>query len=163
VTQWVRHTDDADATRAVGSEVAALLRAGDVVVLAGEVGAGKTTFTQGLGAGLNVRGPVTSPTFVLARRHPTLTNGPDLVHVDAYRIDGTLVLEDLDLDADLDTAVVVIEWGQGLIDDLAIERVAVHVQRPQGDVADEHRVITVDFVGRAWAERLASNSDGVTA
>ena len=83
------------------------------MVLSGELGAGKTTFTQGLGAGLGVRGDVTSPTFVIARVHPSLSGGPALVHVDAYRLGGIDELDDLDLDASLDEAVTVVEWGEG--------------------------------------------------
>ena len=90
-----------------------VLRPGDVVVLSGELGAGKTTLTQGLGAGLGVRGDVTSPTFVIARVHPSLADGPALVHVDAYRIGGVAELDDLDLDTSLDEAVTVVEWGEG--------------------------------------------------
>ena len=89
------------------------------MVLTGELGAGKTTFTQGLGEGLGVRGGVTSPTFVIARVHPSLVDGPDLVHVDAYRLGGIDELDDLDLDTSLDTAVTVVEWGAGLAEGLA--------------------------------------------
>jgi tRNA threonylcarbamoyladenosine biosynthesis protein TsaE len=153
MTAWQRHTTDALQTRAVGAELAALLRAGDVVVLSGEVGAGKTTFTQGLGEGLGVRGPITSPTFVLARKHPSLVGGPDLVHVDAYRIGGTLDLEDLDLDADLPLAVTVVEWGHGLADDLAADRVEVRVLRPVGDEVGDAREISISFIGDSWNGR----------
>ena len=90
-----------------------MLRRGDLVLLTGGLGAGKTTLAQGIGAGLRVRGPVTSPTFVIARVHPSLGDGPDLVHVDAYRLGTALELDDLDLDADLDHSVVVVEWGHG--------------------------------------------------
>ena len=90
-----------------------------MLVLSGELGAGKTTFTQGLGAGLKVRGDITSPTFVISRVHPSLAGGPALVHVDAYRLGGIAELDDLDLDASLDDAVTVVEWGQGLAEALA--------------------------------------------
>ena len=83
-------------------------------MLTGELGAGKTTFTQGLGEGLGVRGAVTSPTFVIARVHPSEVGGPALVHVDAYRLGGIDELDDLDLDASLDEAVTVVEWGTGI-------------------------------------------------
>ena len=148
-------TADAEQTRNVGAQLATLLQAGDVVVLAGEVGAGKTTLTQGLGAGLGVRGPITSPTFVVARRHPSLVGGPELVHVDAYRIDGTLDLDDLDLDADVATAVTVIEWGHGLAEVLADDVVEVSVRRPLGAAEGEAREIEAQFVGAGWADRLA--------
>src|SRR4051794_3460047 len=89
----------AAAMRDLGVRLAASLRAGDLLVLSGDLGAGKTTLTQGIGAGLRVRGPVTSPTFVIARVHPSLCGGPPLVHVDAYRLGGFAELDDLDLDA----------------------------------------------------------------
>ncbi|MDO9397672.1 MAG: tRNA (adenosine(37)-N6)-threonylcarbamoyltransferase complex ATPase subunit type 1 TsaE, partial [Herbiconiux sp.] len=92
---------------ALGVEIAGLLEAGDVVLLSGDLGAGKTTFTRGLGEGLGVRGPVTSPTFVLARTHPSLVGGPALVHVDAYRLGSALELDDLDID--FAHSVVVVE------------------------------------------------------
>jgi tRNA threonylcarbamoyladenosine biosynthesis protein TsaE len=129
--------------REIGRALAAQLRAGDLVVLSGELGAGKTTFTQGLGAGLGVRGEVTSPTFVIARVHPTLGDGPALVHVDAYRLGGLDELDDLDLDASLDDAVTVVEWGEGLAEGLAESRLEVVIVRTTGtddpapDAADD--------------------------
>ena len=105
--------------RALGARLAGLLRPGDLVVLAGPLGAGKTTLVQGIGDGLGVRGPVTSPTFVIARVHPSLCGGPDLVHADAYRLGSRLEVDDLDLDADLDHSVTVVEWGEGLVENLA--------------------------------------------
>src|SRR5216110_2934670 len=81
--------------RDLGRRLAALLRAGDLVILAGPLGAGKTTLVQGIGAGLGVRGPVTSPTFVIARVHPPLTGGPALVHADAYRLVSPAEVDDL--------------------------------------------------------------------
>ena len=113
---------DREATQTWGRRLGALLRAGDVVVLTGGLGAGKTTLTQAIAEGLGVRGPVTSPTFVIARVHPSLVGGPELVHVDAYRLDGSLELDDLDLDSELDEAVTVIEWGAGLAEELSQER-----------------------------------------
>jgi tRNA threonylcarbamoyladenosine biosynthesis protein TsaE len=124
---------DAEAMRDLGHRVGGALRAGDLVVLTGELGAGKTTFTQGLGEGLRVRGGVTSPTFVIARVHPSLVGGPDLVHVDAYRIGGIEELDDLDLDTSLDTAVTVVEWGAGLAEGLAEQRLDVVITRALGD------------------------------
>ena len=96
-----------------------MLRAGDLVVLSGPLGAGKTTLAQGIGAGLGVRGPVTSPTFVIARVHPNLGTGPDLVHADAYRLGSRAEVDDLDLDAELVSSVTVVEWGEGLVEELA--------------------------------------------
>jgi tRNA threonylcarbamoyladenosine biosynthesis protein TsaE len=124
---------DAETMRALGERVGRSLAAGDLVVLTGELGAGKTTFTQGLGTGLQVRGGVTSPTFVIARVHPSLVGGPDLVHVDAYRLGGLDELDDLDLDASLDDAVTVVEWGAGLAESLADSRLEVVIERAVGD------------------------------
>ncbi|WP_396653910.1 tRNA (adenosine(37)-N6)-threonylcarbamoyltransferase complex ATPase subunit type 1 TsaE [Microbacterium sp. ARD31] len=123
--------------RALGERVGASLVAGDLVVLTGELGAGKTTFTQGLGEGLQVRGGVTSPTFVIARVHPSLVGGPDLVHVDAYRLGGLDELDDLDLDTSLDTAVTVVEWGAGLAEGLADARLEVVIERTVGHAPDD--------------------------
>lgn len=111
--------ESAEATQDWGSRLGALLRAGDLLVLTGGLGAGKTTLTQGIAAGLGVRGPITSPTFVISRIHPSLVGGPALVHVDAYRLGGSAELDDLDLDAEIAASVTVIEWGSGLAEDLA--------------------------------------------
>ena len=137
-------------THELGVELAGLLRAGDVVVLDGPLGAGKTALTTGFAAGLGVRGRVTSPTFVIARRHaPVDPDGPGLVHVDAYRLlggqdpdgqqpgAGDLAdqLESLDLDAALDGDVVVVEWGAGFVDSLVEDPLVVTLQRrPDTDV-----------------------------
>ena len=125
--------------RDLGTRVGAALRAGDLVVLTGELGAGKTTFTQGLGEGLGVRGGVTSPTFVIARVHPSLVDGPDLVHVDAYRLGGIDELDDLDLDTSLDDAVTVVEWGAGLAEGLAEQRLEVTITRALADEDGDRR------------------------
>lgn len=113
--------------RALGRRLAGLLRAGDLVVLAGPLGAGKTTLVQGIGEGMGVRGPVTSPTFVIARVHPSLTGGPALVHADAYRLASPAEVDDLDLDASMETAVTVVEWGGGLVEGLAGDRLEVTI------------------------------------
>ena len=128
---------DGEAMRDLGERVGRSLGAGDLVVLTPELGAGKTTFTQGLGIGLEVRGGVTSPTFVIARVHPSLVDGPELVHVDAYRLGGLAELDDLDLDTSLDTAVTVVEWGAGLAETLAESRLDVVIERSVGDSVDE--------------------------
>src|SRR3954462_15504555 len=120
---------------ALGRRLAGLLRAGDLVVLTGDLGAGKTTLTQGLGDGLGVRGPVTSPTFVIARVHPSLAQGPALVHVDAYRLGDAAELDDLDLDTDLDTAVTVVEWGSGLAEALSNDRLELRLGRAASEDA----------------------------
>ncbi len=124
---------DADEMRALGERLGRALYAGDVVVLTGELGAGKTTLTQGLGIGLGVRGAVTSPTFVISRVHPSLVGGPDLVHVDAYRLGGIDELDDLDLDTSLDDAVTVVEWGAGVAEGLAESRLEITITRALAD------------------------------
>ena len=128
---------DADTMRRLGERVGRSMVAGDLVVLTGELGAGKTTFTQGVGAGLEVRGGVTSPTFVIARIHPSLVGGPDLVHVDAYRLGGLDELDDLDLDASLDSAVTVVEWGSGIAEGLAESHLHVVIERAVGHAPDD--------------------------
>jgi tRNA threonylcarbamoyladenosine biosynthesis protein TsaE len=140
----------ADQTRALATRLAGLLRAGDLLVLSGDLGAGKTTFTQGLGAAMRVRGDVTSPTFVISRVHPSLVGGPALVHVDAYRLHGALELDDLDLDASLDEAVTVVEWGTGVAEDLADDRLEVQILRSHGDTEDETRTLRLTAVGERW-------------
>ena len=146
---------DAESMRALGAALATELRPGDVVVLSGELGAGKTTFTQGLGTGLGVRGDVTSPTFVISRVHPSLGDGPPLVHVDAYRLGGVAELDDLDLDTSLDDAVTVVEWGEGIAEGLADDRVEVRIERALADGTMsagglDPRRVRIAPVGRRW-------------
>jgi tRNA threonylcarbamoyladenosine biosynthesis protein TsaE len=136
----------AAAMRALGRRLAGLLRAGDLVILAGGLGAGKTTLVQGLGEGLGVRGPVTSPTFVIARVHPSLTGGPDLVHADAYRLASPAEVDDLDLDETVASSVTVVEWGGGLAEGLATDRLEV-VIAPAG----EGRDVRVTGHGPRWS------------
>lgn len=126
---------DAEAMSELGRRVAGLVSAGDVLVLSGGLGAGKTTFTKGLGAGLGARGEITSPTFVIARVHPSTVGGPALVHVDAYRLGGIDELDDLDLDTDLDDAVTVVEWGEGLAEGLSEARLEIRIVRAEADDA----------------------------
>jgi tRNA threonylcarbamoyladenosine biosynthesis protein TsaE len=135
-------TNAAD-TQAAGLAFAKRLTPGDLVILSGELGAGKTTFTQGLAEGLGVRGPVTSPTFVLARVHPSLVGGPALVHVDAYRLGSLAELDDLDLDASMDESVTVVEWGEGKAEVLAEGRSGYYVVRLDRTREDDAREITV--------------------
>lgn len=132
-------------TRAFGRQLAGRLRAGDLVVLSGPLGAGKTALTQGIGEGLGVTGRVTSPTFVIARVH----RGPlPLVHVDAYRLrDGRLDLDDLELDEELDRAVVVVEWGEGVVEALSDSHLEVVLERHD----DDSRTATVTGVGPRWS------------
>ena len=134
--------------RDLGRRLAALLRAGDLVILAGPLGAGKTTLVQGIGAGLGVRGPVTSPTFVIARVHPALTgSGPALVHADAYRLGSFGEVDDLDLDTDAGSAVTVVEWGTGLAEPLAEDRLEITIEPDQdGDV----RTVRINGHGARW-------------
>lgn len=139
---------DADAMRDLGRRLAPLLRAGDLVVLSGGLGAGKTTLVQGVGEGLDVRGPVTSPTFVIARVHPSLCGGPPLVHVDAYRIGDLAEVDDLDLDASLADSVTVVEWGEGKVEGLTEDRLELRIDRESD--ADETRTVTVTGVGARW-------------
>jgi tRNA threonylcarbamoyladenosine biosynthesis protein TsaE len=132
-------------TRAFGRALAQDLRAGDLVVLSGPLGAGKTALTQGIGEGLGVSGRVTSPTFVIARVH----RGPlPLVHVDAYRLrdSGVLDLDDLEIDEELDRAVVVVEWGEGVVEQLADSHLEVRLERHD----DDTRTATVTGVGPRW-------------
>lgn len=126
----------AEETRALGAEFGAELRAGDVVVLSGPLGAGKTMLTKGIAAGMDVEGAVTSPTFVLARLHRARRAGaPALVHVDFYRLldhaDADLLgeLDALDLDTDLADAVVVVEWGEGLAERLSDHHLDIRLER----------------------------------
>ena len=151
---------DADATRAFGRALAAVLRAGDLVVLTGALGSGKTTLTQGIGEGLGVRGQVASPTFIIARVHPPLGAGPALVHVDAYQLGSMEELDALDLDAGLEESVTVVEWGEGLVEVLADDRLEVLIERPHGGLAATGEVldaevgvrhVTVTAVGARWA------------
>jgi tRNA threonylcarbamoyladenosine biosynthesis protein TsaE len=141
----------ADEMRAFGRRLAGCLRAGDLVVLTGPLGAGKTTLTQGIGDGLEVRGPVTSPTFVIARVHPPRGGGPALVHVDAYRLSDPAEVDDLDLDADLDRAVTVVEWGEGLVERLADDRLEITISRPASpDCTDETRTVRLAGTAARW-------------
>ncbi|UGY93152.1 tRNA (adenosine(37)-N6)-threonylcarbamoyltransferase complex ATPase subunit type 1 TsaE [Streptomyces gobiensis] len=142
----------------LGRRLAKLLRAGDLVLLTGELGAGKTTLARGLGEGLGVRGAVTSPTFVIARVHPSLIDGPPLVHVDAYRLGGGLdEMEDLDLDVSLPESVVTVEWGEGKVEELSEDRLHVVIERAMGagprhgDELADVRTVTVTGVGARWS------------
>jgi tRNA threonylcarbamoyladenosine biosynthesis protein TsaE len=147
-----REVPTAEDMRALGSGLAALLRAGDLVVLSGDLAAGKTTLTQGIGDRLGVRGDVTSPTFVISRVHPSLVGGPALVHVDAYRLGDLAELDDLDLDTSLESAVTVVEWGTGMAEALAEDRLEVEILRTHADDAGETRTVRVTGVGARWAD-----------
>ncbi|CAM5310717.1 tRNA (adenosine(37)-N6)-threonylcarbamoyltransferase complex ATPase subunit type 1 TsaE [Streptomyces narbonensis] len=137
----------------LGRRLAKLLRPGDLVMLTGELGAGKTTLTRGLGEGLGVRGAAASPTFVIARVHPSLVGGPALVHVDAYRLGGGLdEMEDLDLDVSLPESVVVVEWGDGKVEELTDDRLHVLIHRVTGDTDDDRRTVVLRGIGSRWAD-----------
>ncbi|WP_279473354.1 tRNA (adenosine(37)-N6)-threonylcarbamoyltransferase complex ATPase subunit type 1 TsaE [Actinomadura darangshiensis] len=140
----------AEDMRELGLRLAGRLRAGDLLVMTGHLGAGKTTLTQGIGEGLKVRGPVTSPTFVIARVHPSLAGGPSLVHVDAYRLGGFAELDDLDLDASIAESVTVVEWGEGLAEGLAEDRLELIISR--GDGPGEQREVRIVGVGHRWSD-----------
>ena len=154
---------DAEAMEDLGARLGPLLDAGDLLLLNGELGAGKTTLTRGLGAALGARGAVTSPTFVLAREHPTASGVP-LVHVDAYRLATGRELDDLDLD--YGHAIVVVEWGSGKLDGVSESWVSIDIERPRGaggvedvDVdldADEPRLVTITGSGPRGVELEAA-------
>ncbi len=152
--------------RAVGHRLAGALRAGDLVILAGPLGAGKTVLVQGIAAGLGVTGAVTSPTFVIARVHDD--GRVPLVHVDAYRLGAVAEVEDIDLDAEVEESVTVVEWGSGLVEGLANAYLRVEIERPfeaapllgSGDVedCDDSGVRVIRMIGsdREWSTRLRS-------
>lgn len=156
-------TSDADQTRALGEDLGRILAAGDLVMLSGGLGAGKTTLTQGIGVGMGVRGRVASPTFIVARVHPSLRGGPDLIHADAYRITDLNDLETLDLDSSLDESVTVVEWGDGKTEAMSADRLVIEVRRASGGQAtrvgnaidlehmdDGHRRIILRAHGHRW-------------
>ena len=169
-TLWLaREVPTPDEMQSLAARLAPLLRGGDLLVMSGDLGAGKTTFTQGLGEALGVRGPVTSRTCVLARMHPSLVGGPPLVHVDAYRLGDLSEIDDLDLDSTTDEAVTVVEWGDGMAEQLSDSwlhlRIEVRGPRPidplgtphDGDVDEaadvedvESRVVTIKPHGPRW-------------
>ncbi|WP_066293111.1 tRNA (adenosine(37)-N6)-threonylcarbamoyltransferase complex ATPase subunit type 1 TsaE [Arthrobacter sp. B6] len=182
----------ADQTHELAAALAPMLDAGDLLVLTGELGAGKTTFTQGLGEGLGVRSGVISPTFVLVRIHPNLPDGPrpggpDLVHVDAYRLGSASEIDDIDLENTMDSAVTVVEWGRGRVEHLSESRLEIDLHRSIGlpateprskaeagegepevldfdtdDNDDEPRTIVMRGFGPRWASRpaLGGNIEG---
>jgi tRNA threonylcarbamoyladenosine biosynthesis protein TsaE len=160
--------------QALGRSLATVLRAGDLVIVSGGLGAGKTTLTQGIGDGLGVRGPITSPTFVIARVHPPVTSAtaavtdeprPALVHADAYRLGSVLELDDLDLDTDTAASVTVVEWGEGLAEGLSTDRLEITITPgpanttvtsengvgdPDDPTGDVPRTVRISAVGTRW-------------
>ena len=139
------------AMRALGRAIAAETRAGDLLLLSGPLGAGKTTFTQGLAQGLQVRGPVTSPTFAIARTHPSLVGGPDLVHVDAYRLSGPEELDDLDLEAGMAESVTVVNGGRE-----SRSGSATTAWRQIDRHADDTRTVQIRRIGDRWRGTLTA-------
>lgn len=172
---WEFATATAEETQELARRLAGLLRAGDLIILSGELGAGKTTFTQGLGSSLGVRPGIISPTFVLVRIHPNMPDGPnpggpDLVHVDAYRLSSPGEIDDIDLENTLDSAVTVVEWGVDRVEHLSSNRLEIELVRAVGgapapaaapdpeagtfDFADEDddepRLLRVQAIGPRW-------------
>jgi tRNA threonylcarbamoyladenosine biosynthesis protein TsaE len=137
----------AEQMRALGARVAEICRPGDIVVLVGDLGAGKTTFVQGVGIGLGVGEPITSPTFVIARVHSG-KSGTSLIHVDAYRLGSGLELDDLDLDTELACALTVIEWGEGYAERFGQDRLVISITA----LPDDSREVRLEGIGPRWAE-----------
>lgn len=160
-------SSNAEQTRQFGRRLAQFLRAGDVVLLEGDLGAGKTTLVQGLGEGLGVRGRVTSPTYIVSRVHPSLVSGPDLVHVDAYRLEDDLDLETVDLASSIEESVTMIEWGVGKADSITDQHFEIRIGFPEADQAATtpsvdvedtgSRVITFTARGATVQDRLAEH------
>jgi tRNA threonylcarbamoyladenosine biosynthesis protein TsaE len=136
-----------DDTREFGRRLAGVLRPGDLVLLSGPLGAGKTALAQGIGAGLHVQGDVTSPTFVIARVH---RGEITLVHADAYRLSDVAEIDDLDLDTAAEDAVTVVEWGEGRAEHLNEAYLQVRIDRRD----DDTRIVELVPHGGDWAERL---------
>jgi tRNA threonylcarbamoyladenosine biosynthesis protein TsaE len=143
-----------DAMVRLGDRLAQLLEAGDVILAAGDLGAGKTTLTQGIGRGLGSEGPVISPTFVLSRIHPSTIGRPTLMHVDAYRLATASEIDDLDLDAAVPDSITVVEWGQGIAEGLAEDRLEIDIWTSAADFSatsdDSERLVTIRTVGDRW-------------
>ncbi|PRB71359.1 tRNA (adenosine(37)-N6)-threonylcarbamoyltransferase complex ATPase subunit type 1 TsaE [Arthrobacter sp. MYb213] len=154
--------NDLAATEALAHTLGSQLKAGDLIILTGALGAGKTTMTQSLGAGLQVREGIISPTFVLARQHPSLVNGPGLIHVDAYRLDGANDVDTLDLESTLAESVTVVEWGHGKVEHLSDSRLEILLDREAhsapvanpweeaDEELDEPRQFTLKAIGPRW-------------
>jgi tRNA threonylcarbamoyladenosine biosynthesis protein TsaE len=150
----------AERTRTIGRCIAPLLRAGDVVVVAGGLGAGKTTFTQGLAAGLGVTDTVVSPTFTITREYEGRLR---LVHVDLYRLDRAQEVLDLGLEDVADGAVLVVEWGDVAVAYLTPEHLEVHLAADVDAGSDDERTIAITFRGRSWMPRADAVAGAIGA
>ena len=140
MTELTFAVPDAGSMKSLGQRLGSVLVAGDLVILSGPLGAGKTTLAQGIGAGLGVQGPVTSPTFVIARVHGSLGAGPDLIHVDAYRLRSVAEVDELDLESSMEASVTLVEWGEGKVDGLTERPIQVVIERDR-----EPRMVRVSF------------------
>ena len=146
-------THSKEETQKLAQKLATKLKAGDVVLLSGNLGVGKTTFTQGLAKTLQVKGQITSPTFVIARLHKSLQDGPDLLHVDAYRLNSLAEIQDLDLVSDLSHAVVIVEWPREMVNDLSENPIKVEIIQDPNE--EDFRTINI-WAGQAIEEFLKS-------
>lgn len=146
--------------RELGRKLSQVFVPGDLIILSGGLGAGKTTLVQGIGAGLDVQGQVASPTFIISRVHEPKAAGPTLVHVDAYRLNTLQELDHLDLDASADAAITVVEWGEGKAESLAQGHALITIDRPRGGVVEGEdpaagdRTVTISTTGEAWSDRV---------
>ena len=175
------HLESLEQMRTFAAALAEHLRAGDLLILTGNLGAGKTTFTQSLGKALDVAGRITSPTFVIAREHLSRTGGPALVHVDAYRLADGEELEDLDLDSELDESITVVEWGAGMAEQLSNDHLDITITPvwdeaaesteddesvgadDEDELEDERRTVDLTGHGADWAERLPQVEAAISA
>ncbi len=155
---------DASATRELGRALADVLAPGDLVILVGDLGAGKTTLAQGIGAGLGVAGTVASPTFIIARAHRPAPGRPALIHVDAYRLGSLAELDDLDLDESVEDAVTIVEWGAGIAEVLAESHLVITLERERGGGMDDPeagvRTVTLEGHGPRWEGDALSPWEG---
>jgi tRNA threonylcarbamoyladenosine biosynthesis protein TsaE len=175
------HLESLEQMRTFAAALAEHLRAGDLLILTGNLGAGKTTFTQSLGKALDVAGRITSPTFVIAREHLSRMGGPALVHVDAYRLADGEELEDLDLDSELDESITVVEWGAGMAEQLSNDHLDITITPvwdeaaesteddesvgadDEDELEDERRTVDLTGHGADWAERLPQVEAAISA
>lgn len=145
-----------EAMQDLGEELSKVLAAGDLIIATGDLGAGKTTLTQGIGRGLGSDTPIISPTFVISRVHRSSAGRPDLVHVDAYRLSSNDEIDDLDLDATVPESITVVEWGEGLAESLASSRLEIDIRTQPGSMQTHHdgtqRTVLLRAVGDRWRQ-----------